>query len=126
VLICRLLSLVLVGLVMLAVSGCSTAVTGPSASLVVRATRGVTQPPPDYVPTAGDAARAAAQQIKHLPFTAVRVDCAPGVPKFPIYTNPSGGLSRQRRYILADGRCFLDSVVRDLPIEAILPEVPSR
>jgi hypothetical protein len=85
----------------------------------------VTQPPADYVPTAADAARAAAEEIKHLPSTAVQVDCAPGVPKFPIYTTTSGGFSRQRRYILADGRCFQDSVVRDLPIEEILPEVPS-
>ena len=60
------------------------------------------------VPTADDAARAAAEQLKQLPETVVQVDCAPGVPTLRPYTRLSGVPGANPRYVLADGRCFVD------------------
>jgi hypothetical protein len=80
------------------------------------------QPPADYVPTAADAARTAAEQLRGLPATAVQVDCAPGVPTLPIFTTLSGIGGAQPLLILADGRCFRDRANNaDVPVEPIDP-----
>lgn len=57
-------------------------------------------------PNAADAARTAAEELATLPAGMVQVDCAPGMPTFPIFTQLSGVPSPNRIRILADGRCF--------------------
>jgi len=78
--------------------------------------------PGDHAPTAQDAARTAAEQLRLLPATASQVDCAPGVRTLPIYTTLSGTGGPHRLIVLADGRCFQDSASSgDVPVEQIEP-----
>lgn len=80
--------------------------------------------PPAELPTAADAAKAATEQLKALPPTAVQVDCAPGKPTLEPFTTLSGLPGAASRYILADGRCFADADRKPAPLDlddAIIP-----
>lgn len=80
------------------------------------------QTPEVYAPTAADASRAAAEQLRRLPDGAVQVDCAPGRRTLPIYTTLSGIGGPHRTYVLADGRCFqVPPELGSVPVEPIDP-----
>ena len=79
-------------------------------------------------PTLEDAAKAAAEELKQLPASAIQVDCSPDFKTLPPYTRLTGGVlgGPQRSFILSDGRCYVDPAVPpDAGLSPYLIEGPS-
>lgn len=80
--------------------------------------------PPAEHPSAADAAKAATEQLKALPPSVVQVNCAPGKPTLEPFTTLSGVPGAAPRYILADGRCYVDPDNKGAPLDledALIP-----
>ena len=69
-----------------------------------------------------EAAAASAEQLKVLPNDVVQVDCGPGMPTFPPYTEFTGFSAGF--FILADGRCFIDPAAT--PLDLHLPRISTN
>jgi hypothetical protein len=69
-----------------------------------------------------EAAAASAEQLKALPSDIRQVDCRPGSPTFPPYTDFTGFSAGF--YILADGRCFIDPAAT--PLDLHLPTISTK